>query len=256
MHRIGNRLTPVIFIVAAVALIASVVGPISAALGDPAGRAEAIGAAAGVAVPAAVVLVVCMCIAVASLVGRWRLARRRRQAASHPPGKNQWVADPSASEALRAGAATARPTLQELRHVVGIGETRQLEQAKFQLLSLEVYADGFLIRGRLRYLLPPPPAGSGHVQHPIISFRVHDDGGRMYQVSVVSGGGSGFGGGWYTWEFHSPGAPRLDPAARELQIVVEALRWVPFRPAPQRWSYTLDLPPGGWRFAVALPKPA
>jgi hypothetical protein len=142
------------------------------------------------------------------------------------------------------------PDLRELVEVVPIGETAQTGAATLTLLSLERYADGFLVRGRLLWNEEEPPAGDGdwHVDHPVAVLAV-DDRGTAYHGRNHGGGGGGA-----SWRFDHAFSPAIDPAATELRLTVPALRWHRVSPPwAKRPAAEERTEPGPWSFAVPLP---
>lgn len=100
------------------------------------------------------------------------------------------------------------PSLRELRRVVPMGEVRRYGDTTLLLLALELYADGFVVTGRV---LPPYPnhaaARSGGI------LRAVDDRGNQYQLRSRDDAQRDQG-ERFAWHFTAA----VDPAARALSF--------------------------------------
>ncbi len=143
------------------------------------------------------------------------------------------------------------PELVTLERVLSVGQTARLEDATLMVLSIESYAEGFIIHSRLLMdHAPEEPAYFDPRFEPsfpeVPSLDVRDDRGRRYQAMRTGGGGSGR---EFRYEFRS-GQP-LDSQARELVLKIPEVRWhtvSPVRGEP-REDHVLT---GPWTFVVAL----
>ncbi len=143
------------------------------------------------------------------------------------------------------------PELVTLERVIPVGQTQRLEEASLIMLSIESYAEGFLIHGRLLMdrAREEPRFFDPSVEHSvpeIPALVVRDDRGHLYQA--MSGGGSG-GRREFRHEFRI--RQPLDPQARELVLEVPEIRWQTFSPgkgAPRDDQVMT----GPWRFTAAL----
>jgi hypothetical protein len=250
MRRVAGPALTFVCFAAFLGAIGGVVGLASAALGVSPRHSIVIGVVAA-ASPWLLAMLGLGLLATYGSAREWRRRAVWRRQALFPGGG--WVAEGSVRSLVSKHGAVEAPALGELRYVVGIGETRRFERSLLELRSLEVYAGGFRLSGRLRSALPPAPSElRRHFAFPALALAVEDDLGREYQV-LPRGGGEGAGrGDSCEWEFRSLGAPALDPAARELRIVVDGLTWVRFGEGSQGWSYRAALPAVGWRFVVSL----
>ncbi len=142
------------------------------------------------------------------------------------------------------------PELVTIERVIPVGQTQRLEDATLMMLSIESYAEGFLIHGRLLLDRAPeePPFFDPGLEHSfprITRLEVRDDRGHWYQA--MSGGGGG--GRAFRYEFHA-GQP-LDAQARELVLEIPEIRWHTFSSA--RGEHRDDrVVTGPWRFTAAL----
>lgn len=139
------------------------------------------------------------------------------------------------------------PTLRDLVDVVPIGQTERAGAATLTLLSLERYADGFLVRGRLLWNGDEPSAGDGdwNVDHPVVVLAADDRG------TVYHGRNHGGGGGDASWRFDHAFAPAIAPTVAELRLTVPALRWHRASPPWTALSTAEErTDPGPWTFVV------
>ncbi len=142
------------------------------------------------------------------------------------------------------------PEMVTLQCVVAIGQLVRLSDSTLIMLSLESYAEGFLLNVRL--LLDTEPEPSPVFGPPLErSFpklrrlKARDDLGREYRLFRTGGGG----GREWRWEFRS-NSPLL-PDARELVLEVPEIRWETFSPETGP-PLTDRVESGPWQFTVAL----
>lgn len=143
------------------------------------------------------------------------------------------------------------PGLAELVRVLPIGQTRGGDGLTIALLSLESYADGFLVHCRVllaeerpRPSLDGPPFPP--FDHPRPALEAGDDRGGEYRVWPASGGGGG-----REWRFSFHAAPALDPAARELRLTIPEVRRERLDHQRRR-PVTADARRGPWTWTVGL----
>lgn len=148
-------------------------------------------------------------------------------------------------EALGATPVPA-PELQTLLDVVPIAQTETHRGNAITLLSMERYAEGFLLHGRLSLREPLVPIW-GMLREPALRFAAEDERGRTFHtwghgVGTAYGSASVF-----THTF----APALAPDAKTLRFELSEIGWRPpdlFNgPGPAR-----EPEPGPWRFLVEL----
>jgi hypothetical protein len=164
-------------------------------------------------------------------------------------------ASTASSSAARVHPGTPDPTLRELRRVIAVGRAETRDGSEIALLSVELYADGFVAVLRLIPTDGDPPgwnAGPGRppMAYPDLPVEARDDRGAVYR-GRPHGGTSGGGPGSWQWRFHHRFTPALDPAARELRLTVPELRWT--TTFTSRGPPTLERTQAGpWSFAVPL----
>ncbi len=143
------------------------------------------------------------------------------------------------------------PEPETLLRVIPIAQTVGLESESLMMLSIESYAEGFIVHIRLlSHEEPEPP----ELFSPIFSHSfpevgrldVRDDRGNRYLVMQGGGGGSDRG-----WRFEFRSGQPLDPQARELTLEIPEIRW-------ERHEYGHPYPAververGPWTFTVRL----
>jgi hypothetical protein len=138
------------------------------------------------------------------------------------------------------------PALSELRRVIGVGTSVEGSGARVTVLSLEDYADGFVVRGRLRL-----PAGAIRTDGPLVpslSWDVRDDAGRMFigrhRSSEVTGRDQ---------EFAYAFTPALSAQSQSLTIELTRIgfRTIPF-PGGRAFAPSEFELSGDWRLVVDL----
>lgn len=142
------------------------------------------------------------------------------------------------------------PELVTLERVIPVGQTQRLEDATLMMLSIESFAEGFLIHSRLLMDRAPeePPFFDPNFERSfprITRLEVRDDRGHWYQA--MSGGGGG--GRAFRYEFHA-GQP-LAAQARELVLEVPEVRWQTVSPARVE-PRDEGVMTGPWTFTVPL----
>ena len=117
-----------------------------------------------------------------------------------------------------------RPSLQGLRHALVVNEEGVADDYSFRVIRVELYENGFLVRGTLILdveRMPIPPGRSSPVsEHPEPLFAVTDDCGGTYRSWLHSAGGIG-----RVWSITTHCTPQLAAEARELRLVIPALLW-------------------------------
>ncbi|MDP9371928.1 MAG: hypothetical protein M3Q65_05645, partial [Chloroflexota bacterium] len=154
-----------------------------------------------------------------------RLAGIPRPVAAYPPGPPY---PPRLKEAYVSGSVVGRegpppgppPQLGELMRVIPIAQTREHDGTTVSFLSLEVYADGFLLHSRIRFGQEQQQRRFGSGGPFEMTLDVRDDRGGEYRVWPGGGGGNP-----REWRFEHRCGQALDPAARELRVTVTELRW-------------------------------
>ena len=153
----------------------------------------------------------------------------------------------------------ATPQPHRLLRVVPVVQTHDFADGSLTVVSLEIYADAFLVHTHLRYPVDGREGGGEadpgtwrrvRLATPEVLFEATDDRGGGY--GCWSGGGYGGGGarGEMLWRRDYAFAPVLDPAARALRLAVSAIEWVrhdPAQPGPtveatQAVGWTLTIP--------------
>jgi Clp amino terminal domain, pathogenicity island component len=152
------------------------------------------------------------------------------------------------------------PRLQVLRRVVPIAESHSRDGHTLTLLSLEDYADGFLIRTHFRTESRPLPDRGvpewppKSVIVPVFTVAASDDRGKIYEPSPFSLHGS-FGGGYPSPFGEGDVTPRFSPAlaadARILRTDVVELRWMRQEHGTGHAEVVVTLPLG-WVFEISL----
>ncbi len=156
-------------------------------------------------------------------------------------------------------AHRARPTpppdldAQPIQRVIGVSQSTKHGGTELELISLELYADGFIAHfrlrsgklldagpsggfGRLPHFIPAPPP------HPEYTPDVVDDRGNRYAAGPRGGGG---GRSSYRATFHVYPAPPSE--ARRLEFTVTEIRWMAHGPGQRSVIET-----GPWTFHVDL----
>ncbi|MDP9353123.1 MAG: hypothetical protein M3P51_16505 [Chloroflexota bacterium] len=147
---------------------------------------------------------------------------------------------------------TGRPPEPEtLLGVIPIGQTVRLESESLMMLSIESYAEGFVVHSRL--LLDQAPEAPNFFDPPIAhslpelgTLEVRDDRGHRYPV--IAGGG---GGGDREWRFEFRSGRPLDPQSQELVLELQQIGWRKFRPSGGE-AEVERLVVGPWTFRVSL----
>jgi Clp amino terminal domain, pathogenicity island component len=152
------------------------------------------------------------------------------------------------------------PRLEDLRRVVPVAESRSAHGHTLTVLSLEDYADGFLVRTHLRTEAQPvrdrgfpewPP--KSHIG-PRLIVTTADDRGRSYMPSAFSQHWS-WGGGYPSPFAQGDFTPRFSPAladdAETLTLRVAELQWVRQEHASGQARVELTQPLG-WVFEMPL----
>jgi hypothetical protein len=138
------------------------------------------------------------------------------------------------------------PALSELRRVIGVGTSVEGSGARMTVLSLEDYADGFVVRGRLR--LPAGALPTDGALVPSLFWDVRDDAGRTFtgrhRSSEVTGRDQDF-----AYAF----TPVLSPESQSLTIELTRIgfRTIPF-PAGEALAPSEFELSGPWRLVVEI----
>jgi hypothetical protein len=158
------------------------------------------------------------------------------------------TAEPTRWETHRAGTRAApgwvgQPpfTLRQLLRVLPIAQSHRTESLELTLLSLEIYAEGFLLNGRV------DREGDIEVRRwPEVVLAASDEGDQDYRPLPCGGNGIST-----QWRFCFQFAPPLREAARELRIRVDEIRWRrPDRATSQLAVERTDS--GPWTFTIPL----
>ncbi|MDP9372661.1 MAG: hypothetical protein M3Q65_09460, partial [Chloroflexota bacterium] len=163
-----------------------------------------------------------------------------------PPGRHDpgpFTILPLREDALPPGPP---PQFDQLVRVVPIAQTREHDGTTVSLLSLEVYADGFLLHSRIRFGQEQQQRRFGSGGPLEMTLDVRDDRGGEYRIWPGGGGGNP-----REWRFEHRCGRAPDPAARELRVTVTELRWRRLD-REQRRMVTAGAQPGPWEFTVAL----
>jgi hypothetical protein len=131
------------------------------------------------------------------------LAQSGPPASAVPPGA-----------ASRIWRAAQRPRLYALRRVRPIAQTQSQQGLEVTLLSLEEYAEGFLVNGLLRR-----EGAAEAIVFPEIALAATDNQGHGYASWPVAGTGSP-----NQWRFAYGLAPPLDASARQVAVEVTVQR--------------------------------
>ncbi len=148
--------------------------------------------------------------------------------------------------------ATGRPREPEtLLRVIPIGQTVRLESESLMMLSIESYAEGFIVHGRLLSDQAPeePPFFAPiwtHTSPELQTLQVSDDRGHRYLV--LAGGG---GGGDREWRFEFRSGQPLDPQAGGLVLELPEIGWRRYGPGSGEPEIE-RLVVGPWVFRVSL----
>lgn len=136
--------------------------------------------------------------------------------------------------------------LVEPTDVIGIGQSREVGSTTVSVLSLERYADGFVVQLRLLRRYPSPDVA----QLTVMPDLAVDDLGNRYEP-MPHGGAGGGGRGISQWRHAFRFAPALAPEARTLLLFVLHIAWRRFDPdSPD--PVEVERQDGPWEFAVAL----
>lgn len=151
------------------------------------------------------------------------------------------------------GAAALLPTppaMNDLESVMPIAQMQRSAGGTLALLSLERYADGFLLHSLLfdperseASLRPRPSPDRPHRPH--LVFTISDDRGNRYDAWPA--GFSGHGG---RWRFMTPFAPVIDPQAREMRVTVPPPVWERFD--DRHPEHVAEQQGQDWHFVVPL----
>lgn len=168
-----------------------------------------------------------------------------------PPAQQPTIGQPD-QIGTQSGFSFARsrpvPAQAELLRVIPIARQAVHDGVAIMLLSLESYADSFIVQGRLRIEQEAPSRPSIHRFPELHSLEARDDRGNRYRSHQQGGGGS-----TRDWRFSFALTPALDPAAHELHIEIAELPWRRFdRNAPER-QHEREVQPGPWAFTIPLP---
>jgi hypothetical protein len=164
------------------------------------------------------------------------------------------IVDPSGSHATTEDSVTGGPALRELARVMPVGQNWPPPHAGQQkwspgfeitLLSLESYADGFILNCRLLFPDEAP------TYEPNIAWEVNDDQGGSYETRSCGSGRL-----QRQWRLSYSCSPALDPAARELRVGLGGLNWSSDRPHGGSSSVIVDssITFGQPAFVVQLPE--
>jgi hypothetical protein len=158
----------------------------------------------------------------------------------------------------------ATPQPYRLVRVVPVVQTHDLAGASLTVVSLEIYAETFLVHTHLRYTVEkqanevaqegeasPATWRRANLVSPEVLFEATDNLGASY--GCWSGGGYGGGAtpGEMLWRRDYVFAPALGAEARALRLVVSAIEWVSHDPA-QPGPTVAATQPVGWTLTVPL----
>jgi hypothetical protein len=125
----------------------------------------------------------------------------------------------------------SHPGLGEHVRELPIGQACMHNGTELSLLSLQVYANGFILHTRL--LVPEP------IRWPNLKeLLAADDCGGSYHGRLCDGGGKD-----REWRLAFRFSPALNPAAHELLLEIGGMRWERF---------VEEVHPGPWEFTVSL----
>jgi hypothetical protein len=143
------------------------------------------------------------------------------------------------------------PAMQELVGVVPIAQTQAHGGTVVTLFSVELYADGFVVHGRIRREDRRPLSGAGASRQPVAQLRAGDERGGRYEARPGRLIGSDYD---REWRFMQSFGPGVDPAARELRLDIAEVNWRRSEEIPSMSERT-DVHPGPWAFTIPLPPP-
>jgi hypothetical protein len=132
-----------------------------------------------------------------------------------------------------------KPALRELLGVVAVAQVGMAADLEVTVLSLETYADGFLVNLRL---LPLKGLAVAAQQLPVLAVEANDDRGGRYD-------GEARGVPWadaQQWRLSYAFQPALDPTAQTLHLRFPQVQWLS---SLGQGSETLT---GPWAFTIAL----
>jgi hypothetical protein len=157
----------------------------------------------------------------------------------------------------------ATPQPHHLLRVLPIARTRDLGAGNITLISLEIYAEGFLVHTQMRHTRERADrtghGGAGEsstwrraeVASPEVIFQAGDDRGGTYGCWSSGGYGGGAAPDEMLWRRDYVFAPALNPAAAELRLIVTTIEWVRYGTgAPQ--PTVEESEPIDWTVAVPL----
>lgn len=157
----------------------------------------------------------------------------------------------------------ATPQLIQLVRVVPVVQAYDLVGGSLTLVSLEIYAEGFLVHTQLKYVTEsrtirmrdageavPGRWSRATLATPEVIFEATDEGGENHACWSSGGYGGGQRPGEMLWRRDYVFAPTVGPKARTLQLRVAAVEWVtndPTQPSPmveanQLIDWTLIVP--------------
>lgn len=146
-----------------------------------------------------------------------------------------------------------KPALENLATVISVGRVQTQQDVSVMLLSLEFYADGFVVNGRIfgnRDGEDDATVTWFLVMDSQSQLSVSDDRDSQYPSLGREGSGSN-----QRFRFSESFVQVVNPMANELRIELSDLRWVRFdRHAPGDRSGDV-LVPGPWSFSVSLSSP-
>ena len=158
----------------------------------------------------------------------------------------------------------ATPQMDQLLRVVAVAQTHEWSSGRLTVVSLELYAEAFLVHTHLRCTVErraandvdeSQAAGAAwrrvNLASPEVLFDTTDDRGGSY--GCWSGGGYGGSStpGQMLWRRDYVFAPALDAAARALRLTVPAIEWVSHDPA-QPGPTVAAAQPVGWTLDISL----
>jgi hypothetical protein len=145
---------------------------------------------------------------------------------------------------------SSAPSLLDLQRVIPVGQARTHGDVTVELLSLELYADGFVVNGRVLVGASTRDEASGNAFLMLdAQSRAHvdDDLGRAYVPTRLRGDG-----GRQEYRFGQAFSPSLPEGAKTLRIELANIRRARFDPlAPDDRSRDVRLE-GPWVFQVPL----
>ena len=159
----------------------------------------------------------------------------------------------------------ATPRLQQLMRVVPVVQTFDLaEGSSLTVVSLEIYAEGFLVHTQARHIIEarfphdahedansPATWRQANLASPELLFEATDDVGESYACWSSGGYGGGATPDEMIWRRDYVFAPPIGPDASALRLTVPAIEWVSYS-AAQSGPMVVASQTVGWTLTVSI----